>query len=70
MGRTKRIKSPAIENPAFVYQKIIVLRHTPWMFLFHVRGIGVHWKIDARVVAVPKAATNPNRVQHIRRNCL
>jgi len=67
MGRIKRIKSPTMEKPAFVYQKIVVFKHTPLMLLSHVRGIGVHWKIEARVVAVPNAATKPIRIQHIMR---
>ena len=53
--------SPKMENPALAYQKIVIFKHTPLILLSHVRGIGVHWKTDARVVAIPKRITNVNR---------
>ena len=67
MGRARRIKSPKIEKPALAYQKIVVFRQTPLMVLFHVRGMGVHWKTEARVVAIPYKITKVRRTQHARR---
>jgi hypothetical protein len=67
MGSAKRVKSPNIEKPALAYQKIVVLRQTPGIDLFHVREMGVHWKTEASVVAIPNAVTKPRRTQHAKR---
>jgi hypothetical protein len=61
----RMIASPKIEKPALAYQKIVVFKQVPGSALFHARGTGVHWNVDANVVAVPYAVTQPSKAQQV-----
>jgi hypothetical protein len=68
IGINNMMTSVAIEKPAFANQFCVILIHVPGMLLFQARGIGVHWKIAAKVVATIYDITIESITQQMMRN--